>query len=208
MLLVTLWPACAQAEAKHKPRDPGDIRWVVPHVVDSGVTRVKGACINFHGSFSDTWHEILAGDYFSRLERAETPQGPVFRMGSEVVANFPDQVYIRAYAGVSRCSKDLKGLGPWPTVLPELARGVRAEAAYVRDLHRYPLEINEVEDALAFCWVLPLEQRPTWYYLWLVKTKGVRLTDTLIVDLFSKDGASVGRFTIKLAAPRSGIPSE
>jgi len=205
-LLATVCLVEAQAGAKHKPRDdPGDLPGLVVHRLHTSVTRVRGACISFDGDFSDTWHWVVAGDFFSRLSRVGTPERPVFRMGSEVVTDFPDELYIRAFSGVGRCSKDLKYLGPWPTANPDLVRGIRPEAAYVRDLHRYPIEISEIEDAPAFFGLTPLQQYPTWYYLWLVKTKGVRLTDSVVVDLSSKDGTSVGRFTVDLASPRSAL---
>src|SRR2546425_12903869 len=87
-LLFVLSLVHAQAAAKRKPKlDPGDLPAFDVHQLHAVVTRVGGACVSFTGYISDSWHLILAGDFFDGLKRIDTPNGPVFRKGSQALTD-------------------------------------------------------------------------------------------------------------------------
>jgi len=198
MYLLAL-PLAAQLGRQLARRDPGEFLYPVPGELSTSFVRVDGACVSFDGRISDSWREIPDGSFFRSLERIDKPSGPTFRKGSQAVTDFPDQLYPRVCSLAARCSEDLKAVGPWPNATPDFVKGLRAEAGYVRDLHLHRLEITKVEEgALWVCAGLPTAF-PTWYYLWVLKTNGVLLTDPLVVDLLSRDGRNMGRFTVDLA---------
>jgi hypothetical protein len=187
------------ASPERRRWDPGEFTPPIPDLLRTPLVRVGDACVHFEGSISESWREIHYGNFFHSLQRIDTTGGPTFRKGSEIVTDFPDRLYLSAYAFVARCSEDLKAAGPWPNAAPDFVKGLRAEAAYARDLHLHRLEIAKVEEALLW-WGPGLPGAfPTWYYMWVLKTNGVRLTDLLVVDLLSKDGRNMGRFTVDLA---------
>jgi hypothetical protein len=201
LLLVLFYVAASQAVAKRKPKlDPGDIPPADIHELREVFTRVGDACVGFSGWITDSPNILttLEKDYFAGLKRVDTPQGPAFYRGSQPITDFPDELYILAYSSVARCSKNMKKTGEWPTATPEFLKNLRAEAVYIRDLERHPVEITEIEEGGVYMGVNPMLQFPTYSYHWVLKTKGIRLTDPLVVDLFSKDGTKVGRFSVNL----------
>jgi hypothetical protein len=192
-------PLGARSAAEGKHRDPGEFPPSIPGLLSTSFVRVHGACVIFDAWISDSWREIQYGNFFHSLKRIDTASGPTFRKGSEIVTDFPDQLYLSVNSRVARCSEDLKATGPWPSATPDFVKGLRAEAGYVRDLRLHRLEISEVEEGML--WIAPgfPGAQPTWYYMWVLKTTGARLTDPLVVDLLSKDGTNMGRFTVDLA---------
>jgi hypothetical protein len=167
----------------------------------TAIVRRGKLCVVFHGYISDSWRFMLDGTFFDGLKRTDTPDGSAFRKGSQVFTDFPERVYLRAYSAVGRCARDLRDLGPWPADFsPAFVRGLHAQAGYVRQGRRYAVEITEVEELpTPLEWPGTTVEFPAASYLWVLKTKGVRLTDLLVVDLFSKDGTKIGEFTIDLA---------
>ena len=205
-LLVVLCLAFPQAAAKHRLRDPGATSAQTVSDLHTAIVRVGKLCVDFHGYISDSWRFTLDGTFFDGLKRVDTADGPTFRKGPQVFTDFPDELYLRAYSAVGRCARDPRDLGPWPADFsPDLVRGLHAQGGYFRQGQRYPVEVSEVEEErIPFLWPRNTVKFPAGSYLWILNTKGVRLTDTLVVDLFSKDAAKVGQFTVDLAG-RTGL---
>lgn len=176
----------------HKRLDPGTVSRQSVHLLWGGGRRLGEACV-----WCDGWLE--ARDFFNGLKRVDSPGGPEFRKGSRVFTFFPDDVSLRFSAIAVRCSEDMKYVDEWPTSTPEFVKSFRAEARYIRDLHLHPLDINLAEEGTT-----TFLHHTFWSYRFVINTKGVRLTDTLVVYLYSKDGQKMGQFTVDLAG-RTGL---
>lgn len=133
------------------------------------------------------------GDFFLHLKRKETRNGPVFRVGRKVVISFPDKtsIFVHTLSG-GRCSIDR----PFKqAVVPplDLLRSPRAEAAYVRDMELHPLQISLADEGRSP--ISYLRDDRIWSYHFVVETKGLKLTDALVISLFLRDGTKVGQFS-------------
>jgi hypothetical protein len=171
-----------------KRNDPGVIPPQSVSILSTAASLIGEACVFFIGS-------IEAGDFFRVLRRTNSPDGPIFKKGPQVLTDYPDEVCLNFETAISRCSKDLKYIGDWPTGTPDFLRSMRAESRYMRDLRSYPLETVLAKEGT--CDILGVET--VWCYRFLIKTKGVRLTDKLVVTLFLKDGTRAGEFIVDLA---------
>jgi len=160
----------------------------LPYYLGGQSVRVGNGCVSVDGV-------IGAGRFFFDLKKKNTPQGPIFRVGHRVVTDFPDQVrvVVTLASGVP-CSRNVP---PGP-VIPSLdpLKSLRAEAVYIRDLKKYPLEINleqEGDDAPP--------GRPEflagrlWYYRYELKSEGVLLTDALLITLYSKEHTEIAKLS-------------
>jgi len=179
-----------------RKRDPGQIDIQSVNSLTTAFVLFGDACLGFKGTMrAGSPSDVMTPeDFFYDLKRISSPQGPIFRKGSRIVTEYPDEVSLYARAWVTRCSKDMRYLGEWPTRTPDFVRGLRAEAGYIRDLRLHPLEINLAEEGT----VLVID-RICWGYHFVMKTKGVRLTDTLVVSLWSREGTKMGEFWVALA---------
>jgi hypothetical protein len=131
---------------------------------------------------------LHAGRFFVELKKKRTANGLVFRVGHKVVADFPAQVMLNVdlVSGVP-CSR---GAPPGPAI-PSLdgLESLRAEAVYVRDLKRYPLEIGLASEGTDSApWLPEVSAQRLWFLQYDLSTKGVRLTDALMITLLTKDG--------------------
>lgn len=156
----------------------------IPSMLSGHSLRVGEGCVEFQGFFA-------SGRFFFDLKRKNTANGPVFHVGHRVVAEFPDEVMLTVeVASWTSCSRGAQ-LGP---VIPSLDpfKSLRAEAVYIRDLKKCPLEINLKEEGNdAPAWAGQIAKDCLWVLRYELKTKGVRLTDALLITLFSKEGKKV-----------------
>jgi len=135
-----------------------------------------------------------AGGFFFNLKRRMTAEGLVFRVGHTTVTNFPDAVVLSVglISGVP-CSR-ASPTGAVPSL--EALKSPRAEAVYIRDMKTHPLEISLSEEGnTPPPNAPPVPLNRVWTYLFRVDTKGVLLTDALVITLFSKDGKQFAQLT-------------
>jgi hypothetical protein len=135
---------------------------------------------------------IGAGRFFIDLKKKKTLHGPTFQVGHKVVTDFPDQV--RVVVGLASgvpCSRDVP---PGPTI-PSLdtLKSLLAEAVYIRDLKKYPLEINLEQEGNDVPAGFESYSGRLWQLRFDLKTKGVLLTDALLITLYSKEHAEIAQ---------------
>jgi hypothetical protein len=137
---------------------------------------------------------VDAGRFFIDLKEKKTPGGPVFRVGHKVVTDFPDQVrlVITLASGVP-CSRNVP---PGPAIPSlEALKSLQAEAAYVRDLKKYPLGITLQQEGVDLPPGFEAYSGRLQQFRFELKTKGVLLTDALLITLYSKDHAKVAQLS-------------
>jgi hypothetical protein len=152
------------------------------------IVSVEKGCIAYSAYF-------VAPKFFQNLKRTETQGGPVFRQGHRVMSEFPETLLLNVDAGPARCSKDAPPTptwaGEWP---PNFIKTPHIEAVYIRELKPYPLEVvlsEEGEMPGDFPIYTPR------LYRFVVKTKGVLLTDRMHFTLSSKDGQKLAEFSFR-----------
>jgi hypothetical protein len=164
------------------------VRSRAPDFLNGEAVRIGDGCVGFEGSL------IGPAGFFQDLKRKNTANGPVFRVGRKTVTDFPDEVVLDLVlrSGVA-CSKGVLPKGPAPSLDP--LKSLRAEAAYVRDLRVEPLETTLPEEVTLYIPLPPAVRKRLLYYRFEVKTKGVRLTDALVISLFSEDGKKLAQLS-------------
>jgi hypothetical protein len=78
----------------------------------------------------------------------------------------------------------------------EALKSPRAEVVYIRDMKMHPLEISLSEEGnTPPPNAPPVPLNRVWDYKFQVKTKGVLLTDALVITLFTKEGKQFAQLT-------------
>lgn len=189
---VSMWGGtsrCQQPKNTYSYPDGSKlVRSRAPDFLNGEAVRIGDGCVGFDGDL------IGPGGFFHDLKRRNTAYGPVFRVGHTTVTDFPDEVVLDVVlrSGVA-CSKGAVPRGAAPSLDP--LKSLRAEAAYVRDLRMEPLEINLREIVTPNFPIPPPVRKRLWIYRFEVKTKGVRLTDALVISLFSEEGKKVAQLS-------------
>jgi hypothetical protein len=150
--------------------------------------RIGDGCVDVSGALG--W-----GGFFYKLKRKMTADGPVFRVGHRTVTNFPDEV--RLFVGLISgfpCSRGAPAGAAIPSL--ETLKSPRAEAVYIRDMKMHPLEITLSEEGnTPPPNAPPVALNRVWHYRFQVNTKGVLLTDALVITLYSKEGKKFAELT-------------
>jgi hypothetical protein len=133
----------------------------------------------------------LMAEFFSGLERSETPKGSTFRKSDQLVSGFPDHVVLRITTKAWDCATE----GPWATVMPGLAWSLPPELLGLR------FRVNWVGSAVRELGELQPEffsepssdlRPPDKFYSLDVPSDGVPLTDSLEVRILTKTGNQIG----------------
>jgi hypothetical protein len=131
----------------------------------------------------------LTGDFFKGLERHDTPNGTEFRMSGHVVSAFPDDVILEITPRPVPTPPAFSWIIGIPTrrLPPEfldLRFQVKWTGSSIRDLGELPSEL------LTEPWT---EWRlPERLYRLQIPAKGVPLTDSLEVRIFTHSGNQIG----------------
>ncbi len=210
LLALLLAPLASLASARHKEKEVVVLAfpngeeevyergplwwWSVPVIAPVGA-----ACVGFKGI-------LQPASFFKGLKCVKTPDGLVCRQGPRTISDYPDEIKLFVSASPSYCSTKERvfPLPPWPTGdwPPDSVKSPGAEAAYIRDLKLYPLEIGlaeEGENVNVRLHARPPVSEPLYpmEYTFVIRTKGVRLADPLVVTLFTKNGERLVRFAFR-----------
>jgi hypothetical protein len=159
-------------------------------VMGGDILRMDKGCAGFLA-------DALPDEFFYGLKRSDTPQGPVFRNGKRVVADFPDETYFYIRVLPARCSEHDPVPLQWGPDVPEFLKTPRGEAAYIKDGRTQPLEVGLAQEGLEQS-ALGRRVYVWWFYRFVVKTKGVHLSDPVVFSLHSRDGRKLAQFTLRL----------
>ena len=161
----------------------------------------QGPCFRLAG-------RVTAGDFFDRLKRIDKASGTIFRLGSESVENFPDQLtltfVVRDWYDRTCPSREEKPDAPKYLTRAMMSslhlylfwkRGV--ELRPVENVQRKYFTVKEViPEAAARAHDLP--QRLEWLYEYIVPSAGVPLTDSLVLVLRDAENHIVARVAARL----------
>ena len=137
---------------------------------------------------------MTAGDFFSGLKADQTPAGRRFYKHAKQVTQFPEQTTIFVRASMLSCS-----LFPYVPVKSEDAEDFMHHLNFTLEWHseveQKPVEAVTSKLIAPGPPVWPENQKPipVWSYIFTVNTRGVPLTDDLIITLQSETGSVVSR---------------
>ena len=150
-------------------------------------------CANFAGF-------MTSGDFFGGLQAKEAPTGRVFTKGETQVTEFPETITVEIQAIMHDCANQIW----WPMSPPareSLAKPFMTALNYQLKWKRllderpavYSLSASGPESAF---W--PETDPPYWTYDLEINSKGVPLTDHLVIEIHSKDQALVAKLAVRL----------
>jgi hypothetical protein len=142
---------------------------------------------------------ISSDDFFDGLEATETASGRTFRRRGKEVTAFPDSLSVEISSTLSDCSI----VPPMPaaaSVTAAFMPGLKFKTWWKTGFKHRPVDVISFKSLPPQAPVL-LESEsdsPVWTFMMKIDSKGVPLTDHLIVEIYSKDGAFLGRMAAHL----------
>jgi len=156
-----------------------------------------GPCLSIRG-------RVTAPEFFTGLKRHETARGIEFHRGADVAKFFPEELSVRIWIREFPCHVGLTAVSPL-LATPEEMSSLHFEAFWKRGMRMRPVEtltlrsfFQRKEQPTTLVGVPVTIQRDTWVYDLTVVSKGVPLTDHLILEIFSKDGLRLARVSAQL----------
>jgi len=156
-----------------------------------------GPCLTIRGA-------VTAPGFFDGLKRRETTRGIEFRRGTDVVRFFPEELSVRIFIREFPCHIGLTEVSPL-LATPEVMSSLRFDGFWKRGLAMRPVEtltlwrfFQRKEQPTTLVGVPVTIRLDTWVYDLTVFSKGVPLTDHLILEIFGKDGRRLARVSVRL----------
>jgi hypothetical protein len=195
VVLAALWVPAGMSEKVSKKNRPVKI-WE-PVGFDAATGRIGNSCFFFVA-------DLTGGGFFSGLERLENAQGFELRKGTELIEFYPDQIAIdiegRAYECQSRMASAAPPLNKW-----NFMKLLWFKAVWEKDLQLQPAEKLRYETIEPIWWLE--EGRGSFMYHLTMQTKGVALSDNLMITVLSDEGKEVVRMTGNVASGYRSLPS-
>jgi hypothetical protein len=167
-------------------------------ITDGSIT--NGPCFRLAG-------RVTSGDFFDHLKRIDKATGTIFRLGSETVEHFPDQLTLTFLVHdlhAQTCPPPPQGDAPKYLTRAMMSslhlylywkRGV--ELRPVGNVERKYFAVREIiPEAVAQARGLP--EKLEWAYEYVVPSAGVPLTDSLVLVLRDDENHVVARVAARL----------
>ena len=156
-----------------------------------------GPCLSIRG-------RVTAPEFFAGLKRRETARGIEFRRGANAVESYPEELSVRIWIREFPCHVGLTEASPLLTT-PEEMSSLQFKGFWKRGMEMRSVEglalrafYRRKEQPTALVGLPVTIQRDTWVYDLTVVSKGVPLTDHLILEIFTKDGLRWARVSAQL----------
>lgn len=161
----------------------------------------NGPCFRLAG-------RVTSGDFFDHLKRFDKETGTIFRLGSETLKNFPDQLLL-SFSVHDWYDQTCPPREEHPDAPKYLTRTIMSslhlylywkrgvELRPVENVERKYFEVRElIPQAAAQAHGLP--ERLEWSYGYVVPSAGVPLTDSLVLILRDEANHMVARVAARL----------
>ena len=161
----------------------------------------NGPCFRLAG-------RVTSGDFFDHLKRFDKETGTIFRLGSETLKNFPDQLLL-SFSVHDWYDQTCPPREEHPDAPKYLTRTIMSslhlylywkrgvELRPVENVERKYFEVRElIPQAAAQAHGLP--ERLEWSYGYVVPSAGVPLTDSLVLILRDERNRMVARVAARL----------
>jgi hypothetical protein len=146
--------------------------------------------------FSDL---VKSADFFDGLERKDSPEGPAFYKGSTRITQFPDEITIYVVAQTRDCKAEWSF--PWPPVITDqetkFMNALHFQTKWKRGMDERPADSSfTVRGPESVIW--PEYDPPSWNFTLNLKSRGVPLTDQLVIEIYARDRRAIVRFAVHL----------
>jgi hypothetical protein len=152
------------------------------------------------GSRCAAFASFLSSDeFFEGLEATETASGRMFHRRGEEVTVFPDSLSVEIKSSLSDCSI----VPPIPSVesvTTAFMSGLKFKTWWKTGFKERPVDVISFKSLPPQSSVLSESEAvsPVWTFTIKIASKGIPLTDHLVVEIYSKDGAFLGRMAAHL----------
>ena len=178
---------CVCGQARKSPEKPLPYK----RVVAVGIVTYRN-----HGSCTDFVAFVTSGDFFEGLEPRETPDGRKFYKDSKQVTEFPEAVTIELQALMRDCTR-VPILPVNTATAKDFMSTLNFDLQWKRELEqRSAVFSTAVSSPDSHVW--SEGEPPYWTFDLEVKTKGVPLTDHLVVEVHSENRQLVARLALHL----------
>lgn len=147
--------------------------------------------------------DVGSDDFFNDLRVRKTANGTEFFKGTQVVRTFPDTLTVRVFAEVGTCTlrESTPEGGNTPIIVnldENFMSSVTFEGAWKHGFDEKVADLGPLaEGRIPNPTPLP-SYRDWWEYEFEVHSKGVSLSDALVIIVQSPDGRMVARFSARL----------
>jgi hypothetical protein len=158
----------------------------------------NGVCFRVSGGAN-------APDFFLNLKRINDQQGTVFRRGTETVTHFPDELHLSFDIHDEPCTPGLREVEARTFLTQEMMSTLHLTFYWKRGVELRPVKNitavrSSVEPIVPYAANLASElpKRFAWSYQLAVPSKGVPLTDSLVLIFRTADGRLAARVAARL----------
>ena len=184
----------------HPPREKEKTVWNydggLQLVTDGNIP--EGPCFRLTG-------RLTAQEFFDNLRRVDSTTGTLYRRGNDVVSEFPDRMNLNFVLYDHPCPHAMQegGSGVYLTRAMMLSmrfgfawkhgmemrpvKEITLKAAEGHPIANYASEIKE-----------GMPQRYEWWFDFDVPSKGVPLTDSLVIQIYQPDGHIIARVAARM----------
>ncbi len=161
----------------------------------------NGVCFRVSG-------RVDAPEFFVNLKRINDERGTVFRRGTETVTHFPGELLLSFDIHDQPCTPGLREIEARAYLTPEMMSTLHLSFYWKRGMELRPVKnITEVRSSVepivpyAANLASELPKRFEWSYQLAVPSRGVPLTDSLVLIFRTNDGRTPdGRIAARVAA--------
>jgi hypothetical protein len=143
---------------------------------------------------------VTADNFFENLRRVDTASGTIYRRGNDIVTEFPELMHLSFTIYDQPCSEELQTTGTRLYLNRAIVGAFRIGFAWKRGIELRPAREIKLKNAEAR--LIPpyaqelaeeLPKKYEWVFQFDVPSKGVPLTDSLVLVIHSPDGHIIAR---------------
>ena len=191
--------AFSQRKSKHPKKDEPKIANYYGGVFlagDGGIP--SGPCFRING-------RVTSGTFFDQLKSYDTDDGTTFRVGTNVVTQFPDKIVLTLLIHDQPCSYGLQPVGTGAYLTQEAMSSLKLSlywkhgvdmrpAAKITLVHVSVDPLDTYTDTVA----TDLPKRYLWSYEFGISSAGVPLSDSLVLIFRTSTGHMAARVAARL----------
>jgi hypothetical protein len=195
LVLVTVAPNASSGQAKRE-KSIWNYDGGVLFATDGSLP--NGVCFRVNG-------EANAGEFFNNLKRVDDEHGTLFLRGTETVTHFPGELLLSFDIHDQPCAPGLREFEARSHLTHEMMGTLRLTLYWKQGVDLRPVKnITEVRSSVvpitpyAANLASELPKRFAWSYQLTVPSKGIPLTDSLVLVFRTPDGRIAARVAARL----------